>query len=173
METLLAFINNVLGPISVVVGLLVAIPVFWTWYEIVLGRRRRTLRWLREVRHDPGARPALLMVDLLPGKDCHTQMERYIAERPELAAIPQERRFNIQRAKPLTPDDLAELVREIRACAADIARTGCDTVHCLYAGPTAAAALIGAEFANGARFLIYQHSQGRYENWGPLRHLID
>jgi hypothetical protein len=170
MDRLHHFIMTTLDPIGVVIGLLLAIPVVWTWYDVVIGRRRRARRWLQQVRRDPGGRPALLLVDLLADKEVLPQMERHIAGRPELAAIPADRRFTLQRQRRLTPDDLTELSADIRARAADIARAGCDTVHCLYAGPAAAAALIGAEFANGARCLIYQHHQGRYENWGPIRH---
>lgn len=173
MNTLREFITTTLDPIGTVVGLLLAIPVIWTWYDVVVGRRRRARRWLKQVRNDPGIRPALLLVDLLADKEVVPQMERHIATRPELAAIPAERRFILRRDKRLTPDDLAGLSADLRARAADIARAGCDTVHCLYAGPSAAAALIGAEFANGARCLIYQHNQGRYENWGPVRHNPD
>ena len=32
-----------------------------------------------------------------------------------------------------------------------------------------AAALVGAEFANGARVLLYQHEGGSYRNFRPLR----
>jgi len=170
MDSLLPFITGTLDPIATVVGLISAIPIFWTWYDVVIGRKRRARRWLREVRRKPGQRPALFLVDLLPDKDIQAQMERYVAGRPELAAIPSDRRHSLRRDKRLSPDDLAGLAAEIRACSADIARAGCDTVHCLYAGPAAAAALIGAEFANGARCMIYQHSQGNYENWGPVRH---
>lgn len=173
MDTLLRFITGTLDPIATVVGLVLAIPIVWTWLDLVIGRKRRARSWLREVRSDPGQRPALLLVDLLVDKDILAQMERYIAGRPELAAIPNDRRYRLGRNKRLGPDDLADLASEIRARSADIARAGCDTVHCLYAGPAAVAALIGAEFANGTRCMIYQHSQGNYENWGPLRHTFD
>lgn len=170
MDTLRQFVTGTLDPIATVVGLVLAIPIVWTWLDLVFGRQRRARRWLRETRRDPGRRPALLLVDLLADKDILAQMERHIATRPELAAIPPDRRHILRRDRRLNPDDLADLAADIRARSADIARAGCDTVHCLYAGPAAAAALIGAEFANGARCLIYQHSQGNYENWGPVRH---
>lgn len=173
MDNLLPFVTGTLDPLATIVGLISAIPIFWTWYDVVIGRKRRARRWLREVRGEPGQRPALLLVDLLADKNIQAQMERYVAGRPELSAIPDERHFRLRRDKRLCPDDLAELAAELRARSADIARAGCDTVHCLYAGPVAVAALIGAEFANGACCMIYQHSQGRYENWGPVRHTAD
>lgn len=168
-----AFIMDWLDPISVVVGLAIAVPVVWTWIDVVWGRRRRQRQWFRKARADAGPRPAVLVVDLLPGKDVRAQVAHCLAGMPELAAIPDERRFHLARHHPLKPDDLPDLARDIRARAADIARAGCDTVHCFYAGPTAAAALVGAEFANAARCLLYQYQNGRYENWGPIRHGLD
>jgi hypothetical protein len=166
-----SFIATWLDPASVIVSLVLAVPVFWTWYDVVIGRHRRARQWFRQVSRDPGQRPAILIVDLLPGKDMRAQVQHYIAGCPELASIPEDRRFYLTRDTPLTPDDLPDLVRELRAKAADIARAGCDTVHCFYAGPVTFAAVIGAEFANGARLLFYQHHQGSYANWGPVRYL--
>ena len=50
---------------------------------------------------------------------------------------------------------------------------GTDCVHYFHAGPAIAAALVGAEFANGARVLLYQHEGGNYCNFGPLRRMGD
>lgn len=69
----------------------------------------------------------------------------------------------------LTPDDLPELRRELRDAAARIYANGTDTLHYFHAGPTFVAALIGAEFANGCRVMLYGHDQGTYVNFGPLR----
>jgi hypothetical protein len=115
-------------------------------------------------------RPAILVVDLLPGKDVRAQVEHFMADNEALRQIPSDRRFYLDRQKPLTPDAMSDFVSELRQKAADIARAGCDTVHLFYAGPLAGAAIVGAEFANGACCLFYQHQQGRYENFGPLRH---
>jgi hypothetical protein len=171
MDAIRAFISNWLDPIGVVLGLIALVPIFWTWLDVVWGRRRRQRRWLLEVRRDPGVRPAILIVDLLPGKDVRAQVEHCVANDETLRQIPSDRRFYLGRQESLTPDAMAELVEELRQKAADIARAGCDTVHLFYAGPLAGAAIVGAEFANGARCLFYQHQQGRYENFGPLRHL--
>lgn len=167
------FIMDWLDPIGVVVGLLIAIPVFWTWYDVVWGRRRHRRRMFRQALADAGIRPAVLVVDLLPGREVHTQVAHFLAGVQELADIPPERQFRLERSQTLKPDDLPDLARELRKLAARIAEAGCDTVHCFYAGPTAVAALIGAEFANSVRCLMYQHQQGRYENWGPIRHGSD
>lgn len=167
------FISDWLDPLGVVIGLALAVPIFWTWYEVVLGSRRRHRRWLREARRHPGTRPALLVVDLLPGRDVHAQVARHVRGDPALAAIPADRQFHVRRDTRLTVDDLPGLAHELRRVARDIGLAGCDTVHCFYAGPSMAAALIGAEFANGMRCLFYQNQEGRYENWGPVRHVLD
>lgn len=171
MDTIRAFISDWLDPISVVLGLLSLVPIVWTWWDVTFGRRRLQRRWLQEVRRDPGVRPAILVVDLLPDKDVRAQVELCVANDETLSQIPSDRRFHLGRAQALTPDAMTDFVSELRQKAADIARAGCDTVHLFYAGPLAGAAIVGAEFANGARCLFYQHQQGRYENFGPLRHL--
>ena len=32
MQAVLEFIHTVLDPLSIVIGLVLAVPVFWTWY---------------------------------------------------------------------------------------------------------------------------------------------
>jgi hypothetical protein len=171
MDTIRAIISNWLDPIGVVLGLFALVPIYWTWWDVVWGRRRRQHRWLREARREPGARPAILVIDLLPGKDVRAQVEHFVADNEALREIPPDRRFYLGRQEALSPDAVTDFVSELRQkAAADIARAGCDTVHLFYAGPLAGAAIVGAEFANGARCLFYQHQQGRYENYGPLRY---
>jgi hypothetical protein len=64
---------------------------------------------------------------------------------------------------------MPEFLRELRRRASQIALVGCDTIHCFYAGPVAAAARVGAEFANAARVHVYQYQDGTYRDFGPLR----
>lgn len=165
------FIMTWLDPVGVVIGLIIAVPVFWTWWEVTLGRRRRHRRWHRELRERPGARPAILIVDLLAGKDACESVERYRHTVPALAEIPAERVFTISRNNRLTPDAMPELHRELREAARAILLSGTDTLHYFHAGPACAAALVGAEFSNACRVLIYQWDQGSYDNFGPIRSL--
>lgn len=170
-----AFIATWLDPISVLVGLIISVPVIWTWYDVVWGRRRLYRRWFKESCREVGKRPAILVMDLLSGKDISAQVSHYLASSvPDIdAAVPEDRRFKVVRNHTLKPEDMPDLVREIRACAARIGYAGCDIVHCFYAGPCMPAALVGAEFANSARCLFYQYQNGDYQNWGPLRHMLD
>lgn len=169
MDALRAFIAAWLDPIGVVLGLLALVPIVWTWWDLVFGRRRRERRWFDDIRRRPGKRPAILIVDLLPGRDVRAAVENFRRQDPALAAVPDERIVVIERDTPLTPAALPDLHRELRAAAARLLKAGTDCIHYFHAGPAIAAALVGAEFANGARVLLYQHEGGSYRNFGPLR----
>jgi len=171
MQTFVDFIRNVLDPIGVVVGLVVSIPVFWTWWQVVFGEARLRRRWHIEAREQPGIRPAILIVDLLPAKRIAAQVEHFVAQHETLKTIPLDRRFVLVRDETLTPQDMPDFLESLRAIAARIAASGCDVIHCFYAGPTAAAVCVGAEFANAARMLIHQYQEGSYQNFGPIRML--
>ena len=169
MGALRTFIGDWLDPLATVLGLLALVPIVWTWWDVAFGRRRRERRWFAEIRRSPGERPAILIVDLLPGRDVHAAVENFRRSAPELAKIPDERIAIIERQQPLIPADLPNLHRELRAAAAHLLKAGADCIHYFHAGPAIAAALVGAEFANGARVLLYQHEGGSYRNFGPLR----
>jgi len=169
MDTVRAFIANWLDPLGIVLGLISLVPIFWTWWDVVFGRRRRERRWFAEITRRPGERPAILIVDLLPGKDVHAAVENFRRRDDALGKIPEDRMVSIVRERSLTPADLPELHRELRAAAAQLLKTGADCIHYFHAGPAIAAALVGAEFANGARVLLYQHEGGSYLCFGPLR----
>ncbi|HJO34878.1 MAG TPA: hypothetical protein QF361_01515 [Gammaproteobacteria bacterium] len=169
MDALRAFIADWLDPIGIVLGLAALVPIIWTWWDVVFGRRRRERRWFSELARRPGERPAILIVDLLPHKDVRAAVENFRRRDRVLAAIPNERIATIVRDDLLTPTDMPHLHGELRAAAATLLKTGTDCVHYFHAGPAVAAALVGAEFANGARVVLYQHDSGSYGNFGPLR----
>jgi len=166
-------IMTYLDPIGVVIGVLIAIPVLLTWWEVTLGRRRQQRRWFREIRRQPGERPAILILDLLAGKDIRASVERFRQTEPALSAVPDERVFCIARSKPLTPEEMPKLHEELRQSAARAITSGTDTLHYFHAGPACAAALVGAEFANVCRVILYQHAaeNGGYINFGPIKTL--
>lgn len=163
------WIMTVLDPIGVVVGLAIAVPVIWTWIDVVFGERRRRHRWFREVRRQPGQRPAILIVDLLTGRDIRLAVERYRAAHQDLKEVPAERIVLVSRDRRLQADDMPELAREIRAAAGRLIAAGVDTVHYFHAGPAAVAAVVGAELGNAHRVMLYQHDPDGYRNFGPLR----
>lgn len=169
MDALRAFIADWLDPIGVVLGLLALVPIVWTWWDVVFGRRRRERRWFNAIRRQPGERPAILIVDLLAGKDVRASVENFRRQQPALAAIPDERILVVRRDRAITAQDMPDLHRELRHVAAQLLKAGADCIHYFHAGPAVVAALVGAEFANGARVLLYQYGDGCYTNFGPIR----
>jgi len=170
MQWLRDFIVDVLEPVDIVIGIILAVPIFWTWWAVTFGRRWQYRRWFKEIARKPGSRPAILIVDLLEQKEIAASVHRYRQSSDQLKDIPDDRIFTVSREKRLRPDDIVDLVREIRNVAANVIRAGIDTVHLFYAGPVIPPAIIGAEFANTCRVILYQHTQEGYESWGPLRH---
>lgn len=170
LEPIKQFIMSWLDPVGVVLGLLIAIPIIWTWYEVAIGQHRRQRRWFNEVRAQPGLRPGILVVDLLEGKKVRTAVENCRQQSAGMKAIPDNRVFYIQRSKRIKPEDMPSLAAEIRKTAAQVMSSGVDTLHYFHAGPTVAAALVGAEFSNSSRVMLYQYNGASgYENFGPLR----
>lgn len=168
-DALRTIITDWLDPVGIVLGLIALVPIFWTWWDVVFGRRRRERRWFAEIRRQPGERPALLIVDLLPGKEIRASVENYRLVQPALADIAEERIGIVRRDAALRPEDMPGLQEDLRIVAAQLLKAGADCIHCFYAGPAVAAALVGAEFANGARVLLYHHEGSGYTNFGPLR----
>lgn len=166
-------IMTYLDPVGVVIGVLIAIPVMLTWWEVSFGRRRQQRRWFQEIRRRPGERPSILILDLLAGKDIRASVEHFRQRQPGLREIPEERLFCLTRSEPLTPEQMPALHEELRALAARVITSGTDTLHYFHAGPACAAALVGAEFANACRVILYQHSaeNGTYVNFGALKAL--
>lgn len=163
------WIATVLDPIGVVVGLVLAIPVFWTWIDVVFGERRRRRRRFEEARTQPGQHPAILILDLLPEKEIRLAVEHYRCSIEVLKAIPEERIIRVTRDHWLKVENMPDLAREIRIAAARLVAMGTDTVHYFHAGPAVLAAIVGAELANAHRVLLYQYSPDGYRNFGPLR----
>lgn len=157
--------------VAMIAGLLISIPVLWTWWQIVFGEPARRRKWLREVSREPGSRPGVLVVDLLSGRDITASVKNYIAADDTLKAIGSDCTVSVRRDEPLTPDDVADLARELRAAARRLQDAGVDVVHLFHAGPCVSALLIGAELSNGPRVLVYHFDQGKYCCFGPLEPL--
>ena len=169
LDMMHGWIATILDPIGVVVGLILAIPVFWTWIDVVFGERRRRRRRFQEARTQPGQRPAILILDLLTDKEIRLAVEHYRCSIEALKDLPAERIITVTRDRRLQAEDMPELAQEIRAAAARLVAIGTDTVHYFHAGPAVPAAIVGAELANAHRVLLYQHSPDGYHNFGPLR----
>ena len=76
----------------------------------------------------------------------------------------------LTRSKRVQPEQMTDFVEALRGKIGEMVETGVDLVHLVYAGPVAVGAVIGAELANSCRVILYQHEQGRYLKYGPLKH---
>ena len=157
-----------LDPIGILLGIFLAIPVFWTAYQVTWGERAERRRRFREISESPGRHPTMLIVDLLPQRDTRHQVENFRRQHEELKNIPEDRIITIHRSKHLTPEDMPDLQVEIRNAAADLMQHGTDRIHVFIAAPIAAAAMVGAEFANMPA-VVYQYQNGEYVNFSILR----
>lgn len=157
--------------IGILVGLLAAVPIFWTWWQVVFGERRHRRRWLAEVTRQPGERPGILVIDLLPGKDIAASVRHCIAADAALKEVPQDRFIAVKRDEVLKPEDIDGYAEQLREQVGRLLAAGCDVIHLFYAGPAIGAAIAGAELSNGPRVLLYHHEQGRYVRFSPLEPL--
>ncbi len=164
------FVMAYLDPIGVVVGLVVAVPVFWTWWQVVFGEKRRMRRLYKEVQENPGERPGIIIFDFLKGKDARLQVENFRRQADGLKDVPNERIITLSHDKHITPEDIPGLQQKIRSAARELMIGGVDRIHLFYGGPAAVAAMIGAEFSNmPATIYQYDPTHGTYVNFGPLR----
>jgi len=167
---ILNFIENLLNPISIVLSIILAIPVFWTWYEIIFAARRRQKRMLAEINKNPVGISSIFIVDLNPHLNIYNQVIRW-REEDSAIKIPNDRIYPIVRQKDLALSDSIDLISEIRKNMAKMAEAGVDTIYLFYSGPVAFAAIVGAELANKFRVfsMQYHNGKGKYENWGKLK----
>ena len=165
------FIQKYLNPIAVVVSLIASIPLWWTWYEVIFGRKKRHKLYVRNAINQKGVKPALLVVDLNSKMPILDQVESLRLTDSTLKEIPKQRVFNIQRMKWLDHNDIPAIVMELRENMGKIAKSGADLVYLIYSGPVIPAAIIGAELANSFKVRLLQHQEGQYVNWGPLKHV--
>lgn len=154
---------------GILTGLILALPVFWTWWAVTFGAKRRQRRQIEQIRREPGRRPGILVVDLLIGKDVRAAVESYCSQDEVLKDIPDDRRCYVRRDQALCPADMPRLIEDIRSAHATLISAGVDKVHYFHAGICIAAALVGAEFGNSAQVILYHHGPGEYINFGLLR----
>lgn len=162
------FIMTYLDPIGIVVGLVLAIPVFWTWWQVVFGERRRQRKLFQELRKAKGTRPGILILDLLPGRNVRMQVEQYRQQDDVLKTIPDERLEQVIRSEWLTPEAMPKLHEEIRWKLDRLMQQGVNRIHLFLAGPVVGAAVAGAAMGN-MPVTVYQYQQGEYINFGPLK----
>lgn len=168
-----SWFGDFVEPIAVVVTLLLSIPIFWTWWEVTIGRRRRHRIWLRERRREVGNAPSILIVDIprdSAGRDVNVQVERFRKDNADLAAIPPDRIFRIARDRGMKPDDMADFQRQLRKTGNEVYAAGTDVLHYFHQGPLPTAAMVGVEFSNACQVNFYHWVQTTYQPWGPINH---
>jgi len=173
IESINNFILIFLNPIAIVVGIIAAIPIFWTWYEVIIGKKRREINIRKIIMNSQGDRPSILVVDFKPDADIFNQVLQARQQEELLKNVPVDRIFHFINDTWLKPDDMFPLVDKLREHLGKIAKAGTDVLFLIYAGPVMPAAIIGAELANSCRVVLFQYQSGKYVNWGMLKHLHD
>lgn len=164
-----------------VIHILATIPIFWTWYEIVIVRRRREKDWLRRTKANPGGRPAALAVSLTHGPDISASVEHFLLSTPALKPILEDKRFFTFDLghKALTGKEWDELAEKLNRKSSEIISSGADVLHVFCTAPMPAAMLVGAIFANRGDVRVYHRTSGgesaapnvpapAYVQWGML-----
>lgn len=168
--------NEYVNPASVIVSLIVSVPIFWTWYEVTMGRKRRHKRWFREAQERKGSQPVLLIVDLISHRPIRTQVEHFRKTVDGLSEIPDGHVFVIDSGtigapgRDIRSDDMTTFADKLQQKIGEIYRIGPDVIHYFHQGPVASAAVAGAQLANICEVKIYHWNQKTYESWGLLRH---
>ena len=156
-----------LDPIGIVIGILTAIPIVWTWWEIAFGRKRRYRRWFHEARE--GKSPdGVLIVDLLSNQNMKPEVLRYLNQQG--MDVPDENIFEINEHGEVTPENLPDKIEKLRQALSEISHLAPGQLHIFYGGPSAFAMIVGAELANKGNVHVYQRTHGEYSDWGPIRH---
>jgi hypothetical protein len=169
-------VHGVITNIDPYLGILAFVPILLTFSEVWFGRRRRHQKWLQEIIKNPGGRPAILVVDILPGREIAASVEVFRQQSDALKAIPQERIFKIDAVSiavastELAPTDMMQFSHRTRVVASEIYKAGVDVIHYFHSGPLPTVAIVGAALANGPRVMMYHWRQGSYESWGPIKH---
>lgn len=171
METFLAlsnWITEYLDGIGIILGIISAIPIFWTWYSITIGQKRKERQWTKNaIENIHGKIQCVLIIDLLPNKDIKTPVCRYLKQNEYLKDIPDELILQINHETLTTPENLTELAKELQQVHRDLQKLGADSIHLFFAGPAVAATLVGAEFGNSIPVYLYHHDTS-YKNFGLM-----
>jgi len=168
--TLENFTRDYFDLISIWVGLIIAIPVFWTWWSVAMGEARQRKKWLNRAKREKGDDPAVLIVDLLSNTEMRAQVVRYL--KSQHIDVAEDRFAVIDRKKDVVPDDMAELSGEIHGAVGKLNYMAADVVHVFFGGPGCVGLMIGAELSNlPCKIHFHQSSRGEgYQDFGPIRY---
>ncbi len=169
-------IMNYLDPIGIVIGLVLAIPILWTWYDLVWGKRKRLREYSKRARTGTGAIPSILIVDLLDkDKNVAGAARTYAARNEILQHIPEERIVEIKKNKVFTPEDMPDLASDMNKALEQLFAHCTDEVYLFLGCPVFASALVGAELSNAYCKVHLMHkggAQGEYVDYGPVKYRV-
>jgi hypothetical protein len=171
MEAFLAvsdWITKYFDGIAIILGIISAVPIFWTWYSLTLGQKRKERQWTKNaIQNIHGKIQCVLIIDLLPNKDIKTPVLRYLKQNEQLKDIPDELVLHINHESSTTPENLTLFAKELQSIHKSLQQLGADSIHLFFAGPGIAATLIGTEFGNSISVYLYHHDK-TYENFGLM-----
>jgi hypothetical protein len=133
-------------------------------------------RWFKRIRNITGRAPALLIIDLLPGKNIGVGVEAFASDNQILSMIDKDRYFYLRwrEDESIVPESMRLLSNRLRQLHEQLIEAKVDVLYLFYGGPAIVATMIGAEFANSSfHVILYHHSQGEYVNLGPLRYKLN
>ena len=143
------------------IGVILAIPVFWSWY-ILLGNKRRQKQLIKSLEVATGDRPIAISIDLMPGESENQALMFLKKQNLDMEL------FKITR-EMLRKDEIQDLVLELYKIKADAMSKGADRIHLFYRGPVIGALIVGEVFSNTAVTIYhFDKNTGCYESWGPL-----
>lgn len=151
---------DTLDKIGIVVGLLLSVPVFWSW-TILLGQKRRQKRILRSLERNPGDNPVAVLIDIGP-EEIQNQVIAFLKKsgtNMELLKVS---------IKKLEKEKLQDFVDDLHKIMAQAMEKGADRFHLFYKGPVAGALLVGEVFGNTVTTIYHLDKSIGYESWGPL-----
>lgn len=165
--TLVSLLIGLLSGVALVMALLLFI------FRKGLKNELAHERWFRRMRNITGRAPAILIVDLLPGRNIAVGAEFFAHENKILSYIPEDRYFHLRwnEDESITPESMSLLAVRLRQLHDQLIEAKVDVLYLFYGGPAIVSAMIGAEFANSSfTVILYHHAQGFYINLGPLKH---
>lgn len=166
---------DIIGKTSYIASLISLVPICISlWLVIQIKGQRR--KQLAEIRKHPGARPAFLIIDVVPSNSIKNTVVSWIGNEPKFEdlkgkdGIPSDIIFHLNRDEPTTPDTLDNLIKDFRKIKAQIMQRGTDQLHMFCSAPMEVAIMIGAELGNSMPVIVYHNKRNKtgYEDWGPM-----
>lgn len=157
--------------IGIVVGLIVSVPVFWSFFILLSIKRKREVI-LGRIRQTVGNRPAVLIVDVIKpdGESIRAQVEHWIRDREEFTDIDPSKIHVAEFRGEMLSDDMDSFIADIRKKIGSIMALGTDRVHLFIRSPMPVALCVGEILSNSGCPIVLYHNQPNvgYQNWGLL-----